>query len=221
MTLVISLGGSVINPGKIDTCFVKRFKELVLWAAKKERVIIVCGGGRVCRDYRDALSPFNQDPPELDRMGIYATYLNAFYIKSVFKDKAYPKILTEPFKVKTRKRIIVAGGWKPGWSTDYDAVHLAAEYGAKQVLNLSNIKYLYDKDPSKHKGAKAIKSISWDGYLDIIGRKWKPGMHAPFDPVASKLAKRKSISVVLMDGRDLANVKNYLLMKKYSGTIIN
>jgi uridylate kinase len=32
------------------------------------------------------------------------------------------------------------------YSTDFDAVMLAKNFGAKKVINLSNIDYAYDKD---------------------------------------------------------------------------
>ena len=32
----------------------------------------------------------------------------------------------------------MAAGWKPGCSTDYDAVLLAKAYGAKKLVNLTN-----------------------------------------------------------------------------------
>ena len=51
---------------------------------------------------------------------------------------------------------MVAGGWMPGRSTDDDAVRLAKIYGAEMVINLSNIDYVYDKDPNKYKDAKKL-----------------------------------------------------------------
>ena len=41
-------------------------------------------------------------------------------------------------KVKTNRPIIVAAGYKPGCSTDYDAVLLAKTYSAKELFNFSN-----------------------------------------------------------------------------------
>ena len=57
---------------------------------------------------------------------------------------------------------MVAAGWHPGWSTDFVATILAERLQAKTILNLSNIDYVYDKDPNKYKDAKKIKlTLLW------------------------------------------------------------
>ena len=54
--VVISLGGSVINPGVIDKDFLNDFTSLIKEEVKLGRkFIIVCGGGSVSREYISAL----------------------------------------------------------------------------------------------------------------------------------------------------------------------
>jgi uridylate kinase len=54
-TIVLSLGGSLIVPDKIDYPFLKKFRELILSFVKRgNKVIIVCGGGKTCRKYNSA-----------------------------------------------------------------------------------------------------------------------------------------------------------------------
>jgi len=77
--IVISLGGSMIVPGGVDTNFIIKFKNLVLdWVKKGKRFYIITGGGKTCRNYNDSLrnitNPSNED---LDWLGIAATRLNA------------------------------------------------------------------------------------------------------------------------------------------------
>ena len=70
------------------------------------------------------------------------------------------KIITDPNKkVKTNKDIIVGAGWKPGWSTDYDAVLIAKNHNVKTIINLTNIDYVYDKNPSEFPDAKPLKEL--------------------------------------------------------------
>ncbi len=104
-----------------------------------------------------------------------------------------------------------------------DAVLLAKNIGAKLVINLSNIDHVYDKDPRKYKDAKKIVEISWDAFLKhIVGDKWKPGMNTPFDPVASKEAKKAGIDVIVADGRDLENLRHILEKAEFfKGTVIH
>ena len=47
-----------------------------------------------------------------------------------------------------------------------------------------------------------------------------PGLNLPFDPVASRLAERLGIKVVVMNGKKLGNVRNFLNKKSFTGTII-
>ncbi len=159
---------------------------------------------------------------ELDWIGIYATRYNAQFMKILFGNLAYGEIAVNPRKkFKTSKPIIVGAGYKPGWSSDCDAVYLAQTYGAKSITNLSNIDYAYDKDPRIHKNAKSIKNIDWKNFRKIVGNKWEPRMNKPFDPIASREAQRLEMKVIILNGRKLKNLENCLDGKKFRGTIIN
>ena len=114
----------------------------------------------------------------------------------------------------------MAAGWRPGFSTDFDAVLLAKYFHAKTLINLSNIDHVCDKDPRKFPDCKKIKEISWPEFRKIVGNKWDPGMNAPFDPIASKEAQAIGLEVVIMNGQKLANLKKFLEGDKAKGTVI-
>ena len=221
---VISLGGSLIVPDQIDTEFLKSFRKLILkFVAKGDNFVIVCGGGKVCRRYTAALSEIIKATKEQkDWVGIYATWLNAKFIQAMFKDKAYKDVIIEVDKKlgKVNEKIIVAGGWKPGCSTDNDAVLLAQKFKINNIINLTDIDYVYDKDPKKFSDAKPLKNLTWKEYKKIIGGKWTPGLHLPFDPLASKLAEQLKYSVAILNGTKLKNLNNYLLGRKFTGTVL-
>jgi uridylate kinase len=201
----------------------KKFREIVLdFAKKRNKIIIVCGGGRLARKYSEAAKKLSKvSDEELDWIGIKATILNAELVKSMFGRFAYEKVVNEPNKhISTDKKIIIASGWKPGWSTDYDAVLLAKQFGAKQIINLSNIEYVYDKDPKKYGNATKIESISWQDFQKIVGTRWKPSANVPFDPIATKLAKEWNMEVIIAKGTDLENLKKILNNQEFKGTII-
>lgn len=221
-TTIISLGGSLIVPNGIDLTFLYEFKKSIL-SRKNERFVIVCGGGAICRDYQNAAREIGvKNSQDLDRIGVASTWLNAELVRTIFGPYAHFAVVHQPTdKIKTNKRIIICSGWKPGFSTDTDAVLLAKKFLAKQVVNLSNIDYVYDKDPRKHRNAKPIKELSWAGYLKISGNKFVPGMHLPFDPVASKLANKGRIKVIVMNGKNLGNFRNFLVGKSFIGTTIS
>lgn len=222
-TIVLSLGGSIVVPDEIDVNFLKKFRQLILQSLKKYiKIIIVVGGGKICRKYQAAVKKITSPPlGELDWIGISATKLNAELIRVIFAKYAFPLVVSKPNKkIKTSKKIIIGSGSFPGSSSDLDAVLLAENFGAKKVVNLSNISYVYTKDPRKFKEAKPIKKISWPEFKKVIGTKFRPGMNAPFDPVAAKRAEKKKISVIVMKGTDLRNFTYFLKGKSFKGTVI-
>lgn len=221
-TIVMSLGGSVIVPDKIDVNFLKKFKKMInKYADKGYKFAIICGGGKIARDYQKAASQISKQSNDyLDWLGIHATKINAWFMKSVFGKDAEKLIVDDPRKkVSFTRKILIAGGWKPGWSTDYDAVLLAKNLGVKTIINMSNIDYLYNKDPKKYNNAKKIKNVSWKQYRKISGSKWKAGLNAPFDPIAAKEAEKSNLRVFII-GKDLGNFEKLLEGKKFDGTLI-
>jgi uridylate kinase len=216
--LVISLGGSLICPEDVDFEFIKKFKNLIL-KQKKKWFIICCGGGKVARKYQKTARFFSKNNKDLDWLGIFATYLNAQIVKIAFGKRAFKKILSRPQKIKSKK-IVIASGWKPGFSTDLDSVLWAKENNIKSILNLTNIDFIYEKDPRKFKNAKPIFEISWKDYRKLISKKFKPGMNVPFDPIASKLAQRLKLKTFFLNGRNFSNLEKFLKGEKFKGTII-
>lgn len=220
-TIIMSLGGSVIVPNTIDVKFLKDFKKIIEKFVKKGyNFVIYCGGGKIARDYQKAASEFKISNRDLDWIGIYATILNANFVRVLFGNIAEDFIVTNPTsKIKFNKKVLIAAGWKPGWSTDYDAVLLAKNLKINTIINMSNIDYVYDKDPKKFKDAKKIKNISWKWFRNIIGNKWKAGLNMPFDPVAAKKSEKLKLKVLVI-GKNLRNFESLLNNKKFEGTII-
>ncbi len=221
---VISLGGSLIFPEELDLDFLKNFKALIESHIKKgKRFILITGGGKVCRKYQGALQILNKvEHSDLDWMGIYVTKTNANFIRLLFKKQSHPKIVDNPEeKLNFKEKVLLAGGWKPGCSTDKDAVLIAKTYKADTVINLSNIDYLYDKDPKKFPQAKKIFKTSWAELLQITGSKWKPGANFPFDPSAAKLAKDIKLKAIIANGKNLKNLNAILNGQKFIGTEIS
>lgn len=224
-TVVISLGGSLIAPKEgIDTAFLKKFSALVRTQVRKgRRFVIICGGGTTARAYQaaaDKITTLTRD--DLDWLGIHATRLNAHLLRTIFRDLAHPRIITDPHEdMPSRRPVVIGAGWRPGCSTDYDAVLLAERYAADELINLSNISYVYDKDPRAHADAKAFPELTWKAFRKRFGAKWHPGLNSPFDPVASKEAEKMKLRVVIAEGRDLANLARILEGKAFKGTVIS
>ncbi len=222
--IIISVGGSLIVPsaGKVDHLFLKKLFKLINENNHKYRFILVAGGGKIARNYISTANKITSISDEqADWLGISATRLNANLLKIILANKAYKDIIQKPSDDVQTNKILVAGGYKPGRSSDDMAISLAIKHNAEIVINMTNIDYVYDKDPSKYKDAKKLTELSWDNFLDIIGRKWVPGKNAPFDPVASKLAQKNNIKVVILNGNKISNLNNYLQDKKFKGSVIS
>ena len=116
---------------------------------------------------------------------------------------------------------MIGSAYKPGHSTDYDAILAAKSVGAKKIINLSNIDYVYDSDPKINPNAKKIEKISWAEYRKLIPADWTSGLNTPFDPIASKMAEEEGIEVVIMNGKPIDNLAKYLSGEKFLGTIIS
>lgn len=222
---VISLGGSLIVPDQIDTGYLKKFKQLIVSQTKRgNRFIISPGGGRTCRNYQAALKQIGKaSAQDLDLIGLQTNKFHAQLLRLIFKSLSEPEIAQDPNRrVPFRKPVLIgAGGWKPGRSSDDFAVRLAKVYQAKTVINLSNIDYVYTKDPKKFQQAKKIKQISWQNFRNLIGDKWDPGKNVPFDPTAAKFAEKNNITVVITNGHNLPNLKNIFMGWSIEGTIIS
>lgn len=219
--IIISLGGSLVVPKEINTVFLKAFKKTVSRYLNRYRFFIIIGGGKVCRNYQNALLEFGADNRDRDLIGIDVSRLNARIVKQAFGELAFSEIITNPTrKINTRKDIVVGAGWKPGWSTDYCSVILAKNLGIKNIINLSDIDYVYDKDPDKFKNAKPLKELNWKAFRKIVGNKWSPGLSMPFDPRASRDAEILKIKVIMLNGKKLERLENFLNNKPFVGTVI-
>ncbi|MBI2439267.1 MAG: UMP kinase [Candidatus Moranbacteria bacterium] len=224
--ILISLGGSLIVPEAIDWEFVKCFKKFITQHIRLGySFIVVTGGGKTARKYIEAAAKVtNITDDDKDWLGIHATRMNAHFIRTVFRSYAHPRINTNPHNLEdfydVKEPLLVAAGWRPGCSTDYDAVLLGKYLDVKRIINLSNIDYVYDKDPREYADAKKIKKISWKKFRRLVGEEWNPGMNAPFDPIASKLAEAEGMEVAILNGGDMKNVTRYISGEAFVGTVI-
>ena len=230
MTKVLSVGGSIVVPNEPDTEFLSSFIQMVKsWLKEDEsrKLILVVGGGAPARVYQNAYKSVAEKTNlssglnDADWIGIMATRLNAQLVKASFGDLCKNDVVYNPTEeINFSGRILVAAGWKPGFSTDNDAVLLAEKFNAKTVVNLSNIEKVYTDDPRKNPDAKPIDQISWNDFRKMVGDEWTPGKNCPFDPIASKKASECNMKVICASGKNIENIKNILNEKDFIGTQI-
>lgn len=228
-TKILSVGGSIVAPEYPDTEFVKEFVKMIkdyLSNNKDDKLILVIGGGGPARIYQKAFREVAEisETSEVDAadwIGIMATRLNAQFIKASFGELCQNDVVTDPtIPLTFSGRILLAAGWKPGFSTDNDAVLLAEKFNADTVVNLSNIEKVYTDDPRKNPNAKPLDEISWEDFRKMVGDEWVPGKNCPFDPIASKKAQELKLTVICAGGKNIKNTLAILEGKHYIGTTI-
>ena len=230
MTTVLSLGGSIVAPEGPDPAFLSSFMALVrehLAGDPERRLILVVGGGGPARAwqkaYRDAsvARDAGEDHEAQDWIGVMATRLNAQLVKALLGPLSPQDVVTDPTSLSIfMGRVLVAAGWKPGFSTDYDAVLLAERFDADRILNLSNIAKVYTDDPRTNPDARPNDAITWADFRAITGDEWSPGKNTPFDPVATRKAAELGLSVICAAGRDLENLRRILEGQSFVGTTL-
>lgn len=231
-TKVISLGGSIVAPEGPDIPFLKKLKTFLEDWLREEagrRLILIIGGGGPARLYQQAYREVTEgqetgrdnSAQAQDWIGIRATRLNAELVKGIFGGLCRDEIVTDPHQSESFSgRILVGAGWKPGFSTDFDAVLLAEKYKADTVINLSNIAQVYTDDPKTNPDARPLERVSWDEFKGIVGDEWIPGRNLPFDPVATKRAAELGLKVICSAGRDIGNTRSVLNGEAFHGTQI-
>lgn len=216
----------MISPDAVDTRFLTEFHGTICrWLDEDpgRRVVLITGGGAPARKYQQAYREVVPSPSSdlQDWIGIAATRLNAALVKAVFGGLCPDEVVTDPTaEFSWTGRVLVAAGWKPGFSTDFDAVVLAERFGAQTVVNLSNIAQVYTDDPRKNPQALPLTKVSWADFQAIVGTEWNPGLNAPFDPVASQKASELGLIVCVASGGDLPNLDKILRGRDFFGTTI-
>ncbi|MDR0555001.1 MAG: UMP kinase [Treponema sp.] len=226
MVTVISLGGSLVAPEGVDEAFLKDFTALIgesLRHDEKRRFILVCGGGGPARIWQRAYRNISGGgvDEQADRIGVMATRLNAQLVKAIMGEWCLQDVVIDPTQAEPiTGRVLVAAGWKPGFSSDYDAVLLAERFQAGTVINLSNIEQVYTDDPRKNPDAKPVGAISWADFRALVGDEWTPGKNVPFDPVASRRAADRGLKVIFAGGKNRENLRKLLSGEPFLGTVI-
>lgn len=219
---VIALGGSIMYPENIDIEYLKQFKKFIEKLVKKgHKFIIVAGGGKLARNYQNALSAIvKTNDWDKDMAGIQATRANAYLLRGILKG-ADPVVINEADKPKKLKYPITIGsGGIPGHSTDYDSIVLADFYGAEQVIIAGKPSHVFDKDPHAHNDAKHFAEISWANYRKMFPKKWTPGFGSPVDPIGAAFAEKRGIKAIIINGKDLKNFEDAILGERFIGTAI-
>ena len=223
--VVISLGGSLMNPGEPDTDYVKEIAGLLAKMSRRYKLAVVTGGGSAARVYARAVRRAGGNEFIADEAAIIATRQNALLLIAALGKNAYTSVIKNfdgATAASTSGKIIVMGGTIPGFTTDADAVLLAEKFGARRVVNLSMVDGIYDSNPKRNKHAKKYARLGFEKLVELASHcdKRKAGEHFVFDLFACKIIARSGIETHFVHGRRLADVERAIEGKQHSGTIV-
>lgn len=225
-TIVVSVGGSIIVPGKVDYNFLVSLREAASAIIKRNKLVICTGGGHTAREYITALRKAGADNYTQDIAGIDATRLNARLVasflsagKKIKTNQEIPKSLEEIKALLEANDCVVCGGLGPGKTSDGTTAEIAEYLGADKVYNMTNVKGLYTKDPRKYKNAKFIPKISHEEFYKMMSKvKEKPGQHFVLDSEAERITRQSGMRVIILQGAD--NLQKAVEGKKFVGTLV-
>jgi uridylate kinase len=221
--VVISLGGSIIIPDNVNYKYLKKFSKLINKFSKKNKVVIVTGGGNTARKYIRPLVKLKMGEKAYSSIGIASTKINARLVRRIFCIKRkMPENLEEVKKALRKDNLVICGslGARKGMTSDANAAEVAKEIKADFFVNITNVSGLYTKHP-KLSGAKFIPKISFVEFSKKANKiKYKAGQHFILDQVAAALIEKHKIKTFIV-GKNLRNLKRVLNGKKFRGTIIS
>jgi len=221
MKIVFALGGSIVHPNNIDEEYVAKFAKFANELAKKHKLGIVIGGGKLARRKIEEARKKGANQSECDYLGIDASRYNASVVSQAMGILSHiPESLKDARKIMD-KGVVIMGGTEPGHSTDAVAVLLAEYANADIVFKLTDVAGIYDKDPQRFKDATMFKELSIEQLEKmVVGLSQEAGKYELVDIIAVEILKRSKIKMIALDGHDLDNIGRAIEGKSFVGTVI-
>ncbi|MDR1404336.1 MAG: UMP kinase [Candidatus Methanoplasma sp.] len=222
--VVVSVGGSVLIPGNEDSAYMKGLAEMIGKVSEDVRMVIVCGGGKIARYYTVTGEELGGTTYQLDMLGIGVTRLNAQLLAISLGDLSsadIPLTAEDASERSSPDNVVVMGGTAPGHTTDAVAAMVAREMHADRIVNATSVEAVYSDDPRKNPGAERFSAMTIDELSKIVYSEHGAGKSSVFDPLGIKIAKEEKIDILIVDGRDISELRNAILGKEIRGTYVS
>ena len=225
--ILLKVGGSLLfdNNLEIREEVVKKFAQILRKA--KSVVSVVVGGGKLARTYINAARTLHSGESLCDTFGIEVSRLNARLLISALEDRAYPEPITNLKEARSYalwNKILVAGGFVPGQSTTSVTFEMAEALNATDVLILTNVDGIYDKDPNKFSTASKFDEINIPKLEVVIygeggSSQSAAGEYRIFDAVSLQILKRNHLDVRLINGENFEDLQKLLVAEDFENSI--
>ncbi|MDD4382218.1 MAG: hypothetical protein PHE21_02645 [Candidatus Dojkabacteria bacterium] len=228
--IVLKVGGSVMYDSALNVN-VELFKKIKGWYLRAineyNKIIIVTGGGELSRNIQKKVEGDIDDENSLHNIAMSVTQTNANMLAGYLEDPNIflPKKIGDAYEylLHNEKCTLVSGGLKIGWSTDMDSAVFADMIDENIVYKISNVEYIYDKDPDIGVG-NPIKEIKWLEYFKLFnihdGQNHIANKSIPIDVNCAQFCSRKDISFFICGGSNLVQRPNIEDVLK-EGTLVH
>ncbi len=229
--IVLKVGGSILYDHLLNINF-DLFKRIKEWYTEIKNdynhIVLVTGGGGLSRNMESKVAESIEDTDGIHNIAMSITQTNAIILASYIKDKDIfvPKTLGDAYEFlqTNEKGYMVSGGLKVGWSTDMDSAVFADALSLDRVYKVSNVDFIYDKDPKEFFEAKPIRDMTWKEYFKMFSilpnEEHIPNSHIPVDAKCSLFCEKKNIAFLVTGGKLLYEIKDLKnILKK--GTYIH
>lgn len=212
--IVLKVGGSLLYDQDQDINF-GIMEKIKSWYVENRDVywkfVLVTGGGTMSRNLQKRMGESIYNEKALHSIAMSVTQTSAELLGGFLgQSNIYiPRTLGEAYEylLNDIPGTLVSGGLKSGWSTDMDAAVFADILFEKRIYKLSNIEYVYNKDPREYEDATPIKDMTWEEYFDLFSitddDAHQANLSIPIDKVSARFCRNKGISFFICGGKNL------------------
>ncbi|RZN63227.1 UMP kinase [Methanonatronarchaeum sp. AMET6-2] len=223
MSIVISLGGSILAPNLEGARF-GEYSDILMEISGDEELVVVTGGGEMAREYIGIARGLGANEASCDSIGIEVTRLNARLLISALGSDVFPEppeSYEEALRAFSVSDVVVMGGVSPGQSTDAVSALVAEYIDAELLVFATSVDGVYTSDPRFNEDAEKLDRISPSRLVEIVMEtEIKAGAKSVVDPLASKIIERSEIPTVVLDGSEPDKIRSVVLDGQHEGTLV-
>jgi uridylate kinase len=210
MRVVVRVGGSVVA-SPLDASLIGRYVDLLKNLRKEgHEVVAVVGGGSLAREFIRVAAELGLEEARQDWAAIHVSRLLAQLFALCLGDDGcggVPASVDEAEACLKRGKIVVAGGLRPGMTTDSVAALIGERVQADLLVKGSNVDGIYSKDPKKYPDAEKLDKLKFEDLTRLLeADSHRAGINQIIDPEAVKILRRSRLKTVVVNGFDAENV---------------
>lgn len=226
-SIVLKVGGSLLFNSDLTV----RKEQILKFASILQKApniaAVIVGGGKIARTYINAARLLNANESICDILGIGASRLNARLLIASLGDAAFPEPITSVQEARIAhlwNKILISGGFIPGQSTTSVAFEIAEAIQATDVVILTDVDGIYDKDPHQFPEATKFDTITVSELENVIygaggSSQSAAGEYRIFDAVSLQILKRNQLNVRLANGENHTELQKLLVDQDFSSKI--